>query len=374
MNSPFLHSMSQQRRLLCAFLFVALSPQVSLVQANNAVIVEVGEAREQQLVNEVPISGSVSASQIALLSSQVAGLVQRIHVEAGDQVAAGDLLIELDSELAEIALDGARASARSAREAQADSQRRYEEAQTLVSRNAIAASEVRGLESQARVDAASVQVTDAQVRQREAELQRHKIEVPFDGTLSRKLVEVGEWVTPGTDLLELVSTEQLRIDFQLAQRFYPLVEDSATLSIRFDAHPQRSFNGKVINKVPLSSSDARTFLLRTQIEEGDQPLLIPGMSAHATLRLAEKRRGIVVNRDALRRYPDGRVSVWVVADASAEEGENQIVRELQVETGLSFAGQVEIRSGLEAGQTVVTRGNETLRDGQPVTITATESE
>lgn len=373
MNSTSPHSFCWQRNLLLVPLLLALSMHANLAQANNTVSVEVGEAREQELVNEVPISGSVSASQIALLSSQVAGLVQRIHVEAGDQVGAGDLLIELDSELAQIALDSARASARSAREARSDSQRRFDEAQALVARNAIAASEVRGLESQVRVDAAAVQVADAQVRQREAELQRHQIKVPFAGTLSRKLVEVGEWVTPGTDLLELVSTEQLRIDFQLAQRFYPLVEESATLSIRFDAHPQRSFNGQVLNKVPLSSSDARTFLLRTQIEDGDTPLLIPGMSANATLRLAEKRRGIVVNRDALRRYPDGRISVWVMTDETDDDG-NPTVREQQIETGLSFAGQVEISSGLEGGETVVIRGNETLRDGQAVMINAAESE
>lgn len=373
MNITYLDVTSWQRGLLLAVVFFTTSLSVPLVQANNAVNVEVGEASELDLLNEVPISGSVSASQIALLSSQVAGLVERIHVEAGDQVSAGDLLVELDSELAEIALDSARASASSAREARSDSQRRFDEAQTLVARSAIAASEVRGLESQVRVDAAAVQVADAQVRQREAELQRHRITVPFAGTLSRKLVEVGEWVTPGTDLLELVSTEQLRIDFQLAQRFYPLVEESATLSIRFDAHPQRSYTGEVLNKVPLSSSDARTFLLRTRIDDAEAPLLIPGMSASATLRLAEKRRGVVVNRDALRRYPDGRVSVWVVNEDTDSEG-NSTVSEQQVETGLSFSGQVEISSGLESGQRVVIRGNETLREGQAVNITTADSE
>ncbi|WP_022964408.1 efflux RND transporter periplasmic adaptor subunit [Halopseudomonas pelagia] len=359
--------------LLSTSLLLAVALHSTSALANNTVRVDVDQAREVELVNEVPVSGSVSASQIAQLSSQVAGLVQRIHVEAGDQVSGGELLVELDSELAAIALDSARASANSAREARADSQRRFEEAQTLVARNAIAASEVRGLESAMKINAAAVQVAEAQVRQREAELQRHRIEVPFDGTLSRKLVEVGEWVTPGTALLELVSTEQLRIDFQLAQRFYPLVEDNATLTIRFDAHPQRSFTGTVINKVPLSSSDARTFLLRTQLEETDSPLLIPGMSADATLQLSDKRRGIVVNRDALRRYPDARVSVWILEDAAV--GKDQpTVREQQVETGLSFAGLVEIRSGLAAGQRVVTRGNETLREGQTVQITTAESE
>lgn len=356
-----------------SLIVVVLLAQMPVAWAQNAIRVEVAQAREDELVNEIPVSGSVSASQIAQLSAQVAGLVQRIHVEAGDQVSTGTLLIELDSELAEIAVQSARASASSSREAQSDSRRRLEEAQALVARNNIAASEVRSLESQVKVSAAAMQVADAQVRQREAELQRHRIEVPFDGTLSRKLVEVGEWVTPGTALLELVSTERLWIDFPLPQRFYPLVEDSASLEIRFDAHPQRSFAGKVINKVPLSSSEARTFMLRTRLDESDAPLLIPGMSANATLRLSAKRQGVVVDRDALRRYPDGRVSVWVVEEPDADHEEHK-VREQQVEVGLSFAGMVEISSGLEAGSTIVTRGNETLRDGQSVQIISSERE
>ena len=361
----------QRSRLQVFALLLALGNLSA--QANEAVNVEVREAREAELINEIPVSGSVSASQIALLSSQLAGLVKRIHVEAGDQVTRGDLLVELDSEMAEIALDSARASANSAREASTDSQRRFNEAQALIARSAIAASEVRGLESVVKINAAALQVANAEVRQREAELRQHRIEVPFNGTLSRKLVEVGEWVTPGTGLLELVSTEQLRVDFQLAQRFYPLVENEAKLDIRFDAHPQRSFTGTVVSKVPLSSSDARTFLLRTELEQADAPALIPGMSADAVLRLTDKRRGVVVDRDALRRYPDGRVSVWIVNDPPSAD-ESPTVREQQVETGLSFAGEVEISAGLEAGQRIVTRGNETLREGQAVQITAPQSE
>lgn len=373
MSPPLLHRLHVPRAVLALPIILGLTLHSGSALAENSARVQVEQAREVELINEVPVSGSVSASQIAQLSSQVAGLVQRIHVEAGDRVGSGDLLIELDSELAAIALDSARASANSAREARADSQRRFEEAQALAARSAIAASEVRSLESAMKVSAAAVQVADAQVRQRQAELQRHRIEVPFDGTLSRKLVEVGEWVTPGTALLELVSTEQLRIDFQLAQRFYPLVEDDATLTMRFDAHPQRSFTGSVINKIPLSSSDARTFVLRTRLEEPESPLLIPGMSADATLQLSDRRRGIVVSRDALRRYPDARVSVWILEHDAADQA-RPTVREQQVETGLSFAGLVEIRAGLSAGQQVVTRGNETLREGQAVQITPADSE
>ncbi|MCU7865192.1 MAG: hypothetical protein KZQ92_14570 [Candidatus Thiodiazotropha sp. (ex Lucinoma borealis)] len=79
-------------------------------------------------------------------------------------------------------------------------------------------------------------------------------------------------------------------------------------------------------------------------------------------------RGVVVHRDALIRYPDGRVTVWAVN----QEGEPATVSELLVQTGLSFNGKVAITSGLAADTTVVVQGNEALRDGQSVSIKRAE--
>ena len=88
----------------------------------------------------------------------------------------------------------------------------------------------------------------------------------------------------------------------------------------------------------------------------------PGMSARAALRIDTGREAVVVPRDALLLYPDGRKTVWVVESG----GDDLTVREQRVDAGLEFDGYVEIRGGLEAGLRVVTRGNEALRDGEVV--------
>ncbi|MFA5630449.1 MAG: efflux RND transporter periplasmic adaptor subunit [Porticoccaceae bacterium] len=349
-------------------LFVcAILLSVPRARAENIARVEVAPAARQALINEIPLSGNVVTTQIATLSTEVAGLVSRVHVDAGDAVAAGDTVLELDPELSEIALAQARANALQAREALADSQRRLDEAQTLVERMSISASEVRSLAARVRIDSAALEAAQAQVRQHQAQLRRHGIAAPFDGTVSRKLVEEGEWVVPGSGVLELVSVAQLYIDFQVPQRFYALVNDEARIDIRFDAHPGKSFAGRMHRKVPLANDSARTFLLRASLAEKDDAQLIPGMSANATLHLGTGLDGIAVSRDALRRYSDGRVSVWVIDGDPAQDG-SASVREQLVDTGLAFTGMIEIRSGLAAGQLVVTRGNESLREGQTVRI------
>ena len=88
------------------------------------------------------------------------------------------------------------------------------------------------------------------------------------------------------------------------------------------------------------------------------------MSVRGRLRLDTGRQGVAVSRDAMLRFPDGRITVWVVDGG----GETPVVRERIVQVGLEFDGLVEITSGLVEGERVVTRGNETLQDGQAVDI------
>jgi RND family efflux transporter MFP subunit len=180
--------------------------------------------------------------------------------------------------------------------------------------------------------------------------------------ISRKLAEVGEWVEPGTTVVELIATGGLRLDFQVPQRYFPRIGADTRLQVTLDAVPGQRLPARIGTVVPVSDPAARTFLLRAYLTEEDIPLT-PGMSAHGVLRLDAGRTGVVVSRDALLRYPDGRVTVWVVEGDGAEAR----VAERQVKTGVGFDGRIEVE-GVAAGTRVVTAGNEALQEGQPVRV------
>ncbi|MGQ9427273.1 efflux RND transporter periplasmic adaptor subunit [Gilvimarinus sp. F26214L] len=341
--------------------------------AQGAIRVQTHEVRAAELIREVPLTGTVSSPRHAVLSTEVEGLISAVHVDEGDPVATGDILVELDPELSRIALDAAEAAVAQRRETVADLRRQVEEARTLAANNNFPASELRGLESQLRVGEAEQRAAQAELRRAQAELERHWIRAPFNGTVSRKLADLGEWMSPGAELVELLATDQLRLDFQVPQRFYPQVDESTPLQVRFEAYPEQTYSARVDRKVPLSNSEARTFLLRALLGANPNPLLIPGMSADALLQLSLRRQGLTVPRDALLRYPDGRVSVWVVTDVNRRTG-RATAREQRVAPGLGFGNQVEITRGLEPGHEVIVRGNEALREGQPVQIVNDSSE
>jgi len=326
--------------------------------------VAVSEARIQPVVRILPVSGTVTSPRSALLSPSVGGLIDDFAVDAGDTVAAGDILVSLDAELEALALERARATLAQAEAGLAAARRRLAEAERLGSERGIPETEIESRRAEVASDEAALQAASAASRQQQAVVRRHEIRAPFAGAVARRLAEVGEWVNPGDGLLELVAIDGLRYDFRVPQNYYPDVSADTLIEISPDAAPEASIPGDIIAIMPVNDPAARTFLLRAVAAEGHRLPVTPGMSARGALHLDTGREAVVVPRDALIRYPDGRITVWVLQ----EQGGEATVAEQRVETGLEFDGLVEVRSGIEAGARVVTRGNEALQNGQTVTV------
>jgi len=170
------------------------------------------------------------------------------------------VLLELDSELNRLALEGARAAAAEAEATLADARRRLEEASTLAARQSIAATQVRGLESEVEVARSSLAGARAEARRQSALLARHSLKAPFDGVISQKQTEVGEWVTPGTSVLELVSLEDLRADLSVPQEYFPRVSKDDRLEVRLGGDSGPAYPATISAIVPVNDPSARTFL------------------------------------------------------------------------------------------------------------------
>ena len=345
------------RRLLLALLCCQL-PTVLAQDDARAVPVAVETVQERDIQRVLDLTGTITAVRSARLSAATSGLVATLQVDIGSRVQAGQLLLELDPELAQLQLDSALAQVEQADTELRDARRRLAEARTLVPQRSIAESVVRDIEAEVAGDEAALHRAQAEAGYRRGILQRHQLRAPFDGVVSAKLTELGEWIDPGQPVLELVALDDVRLDFPVSEDYLADIHPDTPLSFSLSADPDRVFEGTVDTVVPITDPGARTFLLRVLAGNPDQRLL-PGMSVRARLHLATGRRGLVVPRDGILRFPDGRVVVWTV-DAG-------VARENLVTPGLAFDSLVEIREGLEAGATVVVKGNEALQNGQPVT-------
>ncbi len=357
------------RRSLILLAFSAwVWSQSATLSAQTPVSVSVAEPERAQSEETLRFTGNLDARQVAGLSVQEAGLVASMHVDAGDVVESGDVLLELDTGL--VTQDVARAEA-ARDEAQADldeARRLAAEAQRLGNDRFFPATELRSRESAVTLAEAALASARSDLARERERLERHSLRAPFDGVIADRYIERGEWIEPGTAAVELVRVDELWLDVRVPQRYWADLADTQGVSVRAwaDVAPDRELDAVVHARVPVSDRTARTFLLRLLIED-DSGAITPGMSANIELTLERDETNLRVPRDAILRYPDGTTTVWVVED------DDDQAREREVTVRRNVGEQVEIEGELPENARVVVRGNEVLDDGETVRIVEGDS-
>lgn len=336
-------------------ILLILSLSGLVVAQENRVETQVVEATSQ--IDVLPLTGSVSAPKTSLLSSAEAGQVSELSVEIGDTVTQGQPLLSLDTRDIRLESQRARADLAQAEAERDEAQRLVNEANQL-SAQSIAASERRQRESTLAAAQAGLEARRADHQLTQLQLERHQVRAPFDGIVTQRESNVGEWVNPGDTLLTLVDLASLRLDFSVPLSAYQRFEGSQ-LEVRLEGsdqwHPARP-----LARIPLDAS-SRQFLLRAVPET---PLeMLTGMAVEGRLQL-NGESGPSVPRDALVRRPDGSVSVWLVRQTD----DTWKAFEQRVEIGSSYQGEVAINEGLSPGDRVIVVGNERLEEGQSVSL------
>ncbi len=352
-----------RNKSLFVLIALALGTQVMAAQGKG-VPVSVAPVQEQPIYQTVQLTGTVTSPRVATLSTSTSGLVSKIHADEGVSVKADDILLTLDSKLAELQWQSAMAKTEQAKNALQDAKRRLNEARMLTPQRSIAETLLRNLEAEVLEDQSVFEQMKADEKYQQEILQRNVLKAPFDGVVSKKLTELGEWVEPGDGVFEVVATDDLRLDFSVSEDYLAQVDADTRVTFMLNAYPEKAYSGRIGTVVPVLDPGARTFLLRVLVDKADSRI-IPGMSVNATLQVPTGRNGLVIPKDAMLRYPDGRIIVWTV-----EEGEAGLVAaERVVQTGVSFDSFIEIRKGLAINARVVVQGNESLRNGQQVFLT-----
>lgn len=348
--------------ILGSLLLLELSAAVAQGTSTPVSVVKAGTRTVSQ---EIPYSGDVETLRTSRISPKVEGFVSALHVDEGDGVRAGDKLLDLDPDLAGVALSRTAAELEEARARHREAVRQRQEAAELVKKEHIAATAFEATQAAVEISAAVVERLEAEHQREQIIVSRHTVYAPFDGLIAEKRVEVGEWVETGNALFDLVEIDRLRIEVAISQAHFAQVAVGAPVAISFDALPERRFEGKVSVKIPVGQGSTRTFPIRISLSN-DEHLIAPGMSARVRIRLGQDGDSTLLPRDAVIRKADGSQSVWVLQE---HEGLTK-VKAVAVQTGRAFGDNVEVLDGaITVGDRVVLRGNERLRPEQVVHIT-----
>lgn len=351
------------RRVLFPLVFFSGMTMTYAAEAPATVLTVIAE-KSEGVLRTFSLTGTVTARREARLSSRATGLVMEMRVDEGDMVKKGDVLMTLDTDLAEITLEGIRAEIARSRVQLDEAKRQEEEVRELVKTGSFPKSEAETRKSTVLVNEANLQQLLVREREQIEMIARHQLVAPFNGVISRKLSEEGEWVPTGTPVLELVETEKPRFDLQVPQEFLTRVSGAEQVVVRLDAHPETPLAAHIATMVPVKDAVSRTFLTRLEFDD-ERALAAPGMSGSAEISFRPRDGETVqIPRDAVMRYPDGTVKVWVVS----KNGEEAMVQSREIRTGGSLGELTEVVSGLEGGEQIVLKGNESLREDQAVKL------
>jgi membrane fusion protein (multidrug efflux system) len=201
-------------------------------------------------------------------------------------------------------------------------------------------------------------VAEAALALVEAKFAKTEIRAPFSGVIGLRSVSVGDYVKEGADLVNLESIDLLKVDFRLPEVHMRQVQAGQTLQVTLDALPGKTFEGRVLAVNPLLDAAGRAVVVRAQVRNSDASLR-PGMFARVRLVTNDRAEALVVPEQAL--VPQGADQfVFKIVDGKAVRA--------KVEVGQRRTGKVEVRSGVAAGDIIVTAGQVRLRDGMPVAI------
>ncbi|PYB85033.1 MULTISPECIES: efflux RND transporter periplasmic adaptor subunit [Pseudomonas] len=330
-------------------------------QPRPPVSVAAAQAELRQWQERLPAVGSLKAYQGVELSLEVAGTVKSLHFESGQQVKAGQLLLQLDSDQ-ETALLGT---------AQADlglAKVDFGRGSQLVGDSAISRGEYDRLTSQYRRN-------QAVVDQLKASLAKKSISAPFSGTIGIRQVDVGAYLPSGTVIATLQDLSSLYVDFNVPEQALPRLSLGQRVLAQVAAYPQQTFPASLSAINPKVEESTRNLLVRATLANPEGKLL-PGMFASLQLLLPDPQPQVVVPENAITYTLYGN-SVYRVSPKKGEDGQplrdandqpQLIAEQLTVQTGERRDGWVVVLKGLQAGDQVVTAGQLKLSPGAAIRI------
>jgi membrane fusion protein, multidrug efflux system len=316
--------------------------------------VEVAKVQTLRLQDDATAVGTLRSRQSVTLRPEVSGRIAQIAFQDGAQVRRGQLLVQLDDVLQRAELSQAQAQLSIAR---ANLRRNQE----LVAANFVAQRVLE--ESQA-----NLQVAEAQVALAQARLQRMRITAPFDGTLGLRSVNLGEYVKDGADLVNLEDTSALTVDFRLPERYQTRIAAGQAVQVQLDALPGRTFAARVQAVDPLLDANGRSVAVRAVLPPAPGAQLRPGMFARVLTVFSVDDAALVVPEEAL--VPQGgKQFVFRLENEGEGDAMKLVSRRTEVQIGVRQGPQVQVISGLKAGDTVVVAGQQRLqRDGTAVRV------
>lgn len=297
--------------------------------------------------------GSLRAVNGVTVSTDLAGIISELAMESGTSVKKGDLLVQLDTTQEEAQLRSAEARLDLAK---VDLERKRD----LVTKKAVAASELDTAQSEFRQAQAAVEEVKAIVA-------RKRIVAPFSGVLGIRQVNLGQYLNPGAPIVPLQSLDPIYVEFALPQQHLDKLQNGKKLRLHASDSTGVEFDGE-ITAIDSRVDDATRNILVQGTVPNPEHKLRPGMFVNVEVLLEIQDNILAIPSSAISYAPYGD-SVYLVKDQEGPDGKpGKFVQQQIVRLGPTRGDLVSITNGIKPGDEIVNSGVFKLRPGAPVRV------
>ncbi len=293
----------------------------------------------------VSATGTIQPIRAVGINSQLSGALTSVHVEEGNAVQAGAVLARLDSREVQAQLASAEASLELAR-------RTAQRSEQLREQQIVTAAEYDR-------DQAALTAALATRDQLKARVGYATIRAPIAGVITEKLVETGDVVSTQTPLFTIADRSTLVVLVQISELDVTALSTGSAVEVLVDAHPDRTFRGRIRRVFPSADPESRLVPVEVALTGGDARILTIGFLARARFELSPRENVLMIPATALIETV-GQPAVYLLRGTT--------VTRRTVERGEAYQGRVEVRNGIDVGDSVVVAGQNNLRDGATIRV------
>ncbi|MBT8071834.1 MAG: efflux RND transporter periplasmic adaptor subunit [Gammaproteobacteria bacterium] len=293
--------------------------------------------------------GTLTARDGIEVRNEVEGVIEIIHVDSGQWVEEGDLLVSLNDDVEQADMVSLKAQEELALA-------NFKRVESMWKKKTISETEFDNARS-------NLKVAQANLVQIQARLAKKSIRAPFSGVVGIRNVSKGQYVAPGSSLFSLQDHAVLYTDFSVPESYFPLISPGLEVQFKVSANPDRIFTGAV-QAVDAKVDEATRNINVRAVLHNEDGLLLPGMYADIYLILDRVKQRLVVPSTAIVFSSFGD-AVFIIEQN--EQGQ-PVANRVQVVTGEQRGDQVEILEGLKGNEDVVQAGTSKLRNNTPVVV------
>ncbi len=321
-----------------------LESRKEVTAVNDRIAVTTATAAIRETSGLVELTGVTEPVREVVVASESAGKIVKINFKLGDPVSKGMVLAEVDDTYKRLAFENAQLNYNKFKDD-------YERYQVLRQGDAVSENQLR--EMKIGFEQAGIQLEDAQKQWEDT-----KITAPFSGVITSKSTELGTYVHDGTPIAGIADIAQLKISLTVSETHVYQLRKGQEVSVSTTVYPGITYKG-TLSAVSPQGSEAHTFPVEAIIANDRENPLKAGTYVQVRVDTGKTGKALMIPRDAIVSSVKD-PSVYVVKDETAEL--------VKINTGNDYGSYLEVTSGLQEGDRIVTNGQINLMNGAKVSI------